>query len=73
MDITRRFKLEWTVKEIIRTEVKRFLQSLNIINAVHTINATKTHEKSALEFLYDEISDNNNVYIRKETYMTEPQ
>lgn len=72
-DIARRFKLEWTVKEIIRTKVKRFLQNSNIINAVHTVNATKTYEKSALEFLYDEISDNNNVYIQKETYITEPQ
>ncbi|XP_043258578.1 E3 SUMO-protein ligase ZBED1-like [Colletes gigas] len=64
------------VKEIIRTEAKRLLQNSDVVNAVHTVNTVNTakaHDKSALEFLYNEITDKNDVYIQIETYMTEPQ
>lgn len=55
------------MKETICTEVKRSLQDWDIANAA------KANEKSALELLYNEITDNIDVYIPIETYMTEPQ
>ena len=55
------------MKETIRTEVKRSLQDSDILNAA------KANEKSAVELLYNEITDNTDVYSPIETYMSEPQ
>lgn len=54
---------------MIRTEVQRLLQEA----PVHTVSKRKSRGKSVLQFLYDEITDNNDINIQCETYMAEPQ
>lgn len=55
------------VKKIIRTEIKHLLQVSDIVNTA------KAHEKSTLEFLCDQITDNNDLYFQIETCITESQ
>ena len=57
------------VRQLIRTEVQRLLQEA----PVPTVNKKKSRGKSALQFLYDEVTDNNDINIQFETYMAEPQ